>query len=91
MRIRWTVPAADDLENIKRYLSENFPHLAQSTVRRIYESARSLKTFPSRGRNGRRSGTRELVLTPLPYIVAYRIKNETVEILNVWHNAQDRH
>jgi toxin ParE1/3/4 len=91
MRIRWTVPAADDLENIKRYLTENFPHLTQSTVLKIYESARSLKTMPSRGRNGRRSGTRELVLTPLPYIIAYRIKNETVEILNIWHDAQERH
>ncbi len=90
MRIRWTVPAADDLENIKQYLKENFPPLAQSTVSRIYESALSLKTFPSRGRNGRRTGTRELVLAPLPYIIACRIKNEAVEILNIWHDAQDR-
>ncbi len=35
MRIRWTVPAAGDLETIKHYLSEHFPHLAQSTVRKI--------------------------------------------------------
>ncbi len=90
MRIRWTVPAADDLASIKHYLSENFPHLRQSTVAKIYEGIRSLKTFPSRGRNGRRVGTRELVLAPLPYMVAYRIKDERVEILNVWHDSQNR-
>jgi toxin ParE1/3/4 len=91
MRIRWTVPAADDLENIKHYLTKHFPHLAQPTIRRIYEKVRSLRTFPSRGRNGRRTGTRELVLITLPYIVAYRIKDDMVEILNVWHDVQDMH
>lgn len=73
MRIRWTLPAADDLAAIKDYLKENLPHLSQSTVRRIYNGANSLKTSPLRGRNGRRIGTRELVLTPLPYVVAYPI------------------
>jgi plasmid stabilization system protein ParE len=47
-------------------------------------------TMPSRGRIGRREGTRELALTPLPYIVAYRIRRDAVEILNIWHTAQDR-
>jgi hypothetical protein len=26
MRIRWTVPAADDLQNIKNYLQRHYPH-----------------------------------------------------------------
>jgi hypothetical protein len=25
MRIRWTVPAADDLQSIKNYLQQNYP------------------------------------------------------------------
>jgi hypothetical protein len=32
MRIRWTVPAADDLENIKNYLQRHYPHFAEPTV-----------------------------------------------------------
>jgi hypothetical protein len=47
MRIRWTVPAADDLENIKNYLQQYYPHFAEPTVRAIYESARLLKEFPN--------------------------------------------
>jgi plasmid stabilization system protein ParE len=31
MRIRWTLAAAADLEHIKDYLIEHYPHLAQST------------------------------------------------------------
>jgi toxin ParE1/3/4 len=82
MRIRWTVPASDDLESIKNYLQEHHPHFAQPTVRVIYERVRSLKTFPNRGTRGHRSGTRELTLTPLPYIVVYAVKADAVEILH---------
>jgi addiction module RelE/StbE family toxin len=89
MRIRWTVPAADDLQDIKNYLQQNYPHFAEPTVRTIYQRIRSLKTSPDRGRPGHRSGTRELVITPLPYVVVYAVKAEAVEILHIYHGAQD--
>ncbi|HKN76818.1 MAG TPA: type II toxin-antitoxin system RelE/ParE family toxin [Candidatus Acidoferrum sp.] len=90
MRIRWTPTAAADLEHIKDYLSEHNPQFAQSTVLDLYETIRSLKASPHRGRVGREEGTRELVFTRLPYIVAYRIKEQTVEILHIFHGARDR-
>jgi hypothetical protein len=31
MRIRWTVPAANDLAGIKDYLQEHFSHFAEPT------------------------------------------------------------
>lgn len=89
MRIRWTVPAAGDLESIKSYLQQHHPYLAEPTVRTIYQRIRSLKTTPNRGRSGHRIGTRELAVTPLPYVVVYSVKAETVEILHVYHGAQD--
>jgi len=46
--------------------------------------------FPNRGRQGRVEGTRELVLAPLPFIVVYRVKTDAVEIVRVYHGAQDR-
>ena len=48
MHIRWTVPAADDLENIKSYLQQHYPYFAELTVRTIYQRIRSLKTSPNR-------------------------------------------
>ena len=89
MRIRWTIPAADDLENIKNYLQQHYPQFAEPTVRTIYKGIRSLKTSPHRGRPGHRSGTRELALTPLPYVVVYSLQPEAVEILHIYHGAQD--
>jgi plasmid stabilization system protein ParE len=87
MRIRWTVPAAEDLEGIKNYLEQHYPHFAEPTVRTIYHRIRSLKTAPNRGRPGHRSGTRELLPTPLPYRV-YSVKAEAVEILHIHHGAK---
>jgi addiction module RelE/StbE family toxin len=89
MRIRWTVPAADDLASIKSYLQQHYPQFAEPTVRTIYQRIRSLKVAPYRGRPGHRSGTRELPLTPLPYVVVYSVKSEAVEILHIHHGAQD--
>jgi toxin ParE1/3/4 len=90
MRIRWTCAAAEDLEHIKDYLTEHHPQFAKSTVIELYETIRSLKTSPRRGRLGREEGTRELVLPRLPYVVAYRIKEQAVEVLHIFHAAQNR-
>ncbi|MCU1276163.1 MAG: hypothetical protein JWO48_3594 [Bryobacterales bacterium] len=58
-------------------------------MRTIYQRVRSLKTTPNLGRPGHRSGTRELSLRPLPYVVVYAVKAEAVEILHIYHGAQD--
>jgi toxin ParE1/3/4 len=92
MRIRWTPAAAEDLQGIYDYLKEHEPHLARPTVIAIRKSARSLKKFPQRGRKGREESTRELLHRRLPHIIAYRVneKRGDVEILHIWHPAQDR-
>ena len=90
MRIRWTLAAAEDLQNIKNYLTEHYPQLAQSTVLELYETIRSLKASRFRGRVGREKGTRELVFSSLPYIAVYRVKEQTIEILHIYHGAQHR-
>jgi toxin ParE1/3/4 len=89
MRIRWTVPAVADLEGISHYLHKHYPRFAEPTVRTIYQRIRSLRTSPNRGRPGHRGGTRELTITPLPYVVVYSVRAETVEILHIYHGSQD--
>jgi plasmid stabilization system protein ParE len=53
------------------------------------EDLASLESFSNRGRGGRIGGTRELVLAPLPYIVVYRVKTDAVEIVRIYHSAQN--
>jgi toxin ParE1/3/4 len=91
MRIRWTVPAVEDLEGINRYLEREHPEFARATMRTIYRRIQSLKALPNLGRPGHRGGTRELALTPLPYVVVYLVKADALEILHIHHGAQDWH
>jgi toxin ParE1/3/4 len=89
MQVRWTDPAVSDLTHICDYIEE---HGSSATARRvalsIYESLNELVEFPRRGRQGRKSGTRELVFEGLPYLAIYRIRADVVEILRVLHGAQ---
>ena len=66
MQLRWTEEAADDLEHIAGYLLTHTPSRAQDLVRAVYDAPSDLLTFPNRGRQGKKEGTRELVLSPLP-------------------------
>jgi toxin ParE1/3/4 len=88
-RIRWTTAATTDLESIADYLFEKSPLNAAQLVRKIYEAPTNLKNYPNLGRTGKKDGTRELVLSPLPYIVIYKIVDDTVFIVRVLHGAQD--
>jgi len=90
MRLRWTLAAADDLEAIHAYLTQHFPSFAHSTIQEIYQTILSLRSTPFRGSIGREEGTRELVLPRLPYIVIYRVRENDVEILHIYHGAQNR-
>lgn len=88
MELRWAEDAADDLEHITDYLLENAPGRASELVREIYNSPSVLLTFPYRGRPGKKAGTRELVLSPLPYIVVYQIAGDVIHIVRILHGAQ---
>jgi toxin ParE1/3/4 len=90
MRIRWTPAAAADLQNISDYLKEHHPHYRQPTMRKLYETIRSLKNSPHRGRPGREERTREILFPPLPYVAVYRVTEQTIEVLRIYHGAQER-
>ncbi|MHB8653920.1 MAG: type II toxin-antitoxin system RelE/ParE family toxin [Terriglobia bacterium] len=88
MELRWTQEAAEDLEHITDYLFKSTPEHATVLVRDIYVAPSALLTFPYRGRAGRKHGTRELVLLPLPYIVIYKISGDVIHIARILHGAQ---
>ena len=70
------------------------PDHAISTIRhRCIHEKRSkfnelLAKYPSIGRAGRVLGTRELVVGDPPYIIAYRVRDQDLEILRVLHTSR---
>jgi toxin ParE1/3/4 len=88
MQVRWSPEAADDLASIVEHIRKDSTTVARRVAKDIYERAGDLSIFPHRGRKGRVDGTRELPLTPLPFIVVYRVLTQAVEIANIIHGAQ---
>ncbi|HXY77818.1 MAG TPA: type II toxin-antitoxin system RelE/ParE family toxin [Candidatus Acidoferrales bacterium] len=90
MELRWSGPAADDLERICAWIERDNPEAAQRVAKIIYEGCGQLKQFPNLGRaSSRMNGRRELVFPPLPYVAVYQIKKDVVEISRIFHGAQD--
>jgi len=87
--IRWSSDAAEDLEDIVEYIRETRPKTAIQVASRIFEAVEALEIFPSRGRVGKLRGTRELVLSSLPYIIVYLVEQDAVTVLRIRHGAQN--
>jgi plasmid stabilization system protein ParE len=90
MRLCWTTAAAADLQHISDYLKERHLHYRQPTLRKLYDTIRSLRQSPHRGRPGSEPDTREVVFPPPPYVAVYRVKGDAIEVLGIYHGAQDR-
>jgi toxin ParE1/3/4 len=81
MLLRWTQPAVDDLTQICDYTADRFgPAQARRTAVAICESVESLRTFPNKGRLGRKPDTRELRIPKLAFVAVYRLREGAVEI-----------
>ncbi|MFP5228311.1 MAG: type II toxin-antitoxin system RelE/ParE family toxin [Acidobacteriota bacterium] len=77
-----------DLERVSDYLFEQTPLHAERLSLALYRAPEILLRMPLAGRVGRKPGTRELVLTPLPWIVAYVVQDDSIDIVRVLHGAQ---
>jgi addiction module RelE/StbE family toxin len=69
------------------YIQQDNPDVARKVAQMVIDRIEQLATSPGTGRPGEVKGTRELVVSP--YVVVYRYTDEIVEILYIWHRAQD--
>ena len=88
MKVRWTMPAANQLQNIFDYIAIENRTAAYRMVRRIREAILLTARMPYSGRIGRTEGTREIIVSGTSYLVAYRIVENMIHVLAVMHGAQ---
>lgn len=88
MNIHWTENAAENLTSAHRYAAVENERAADDLLLKILDGVRQLEGFPDRGSEGRVRNTRELVIASTPYIVAYRIKRNTIQILAILHGRR---
>lgn len=88
-QILWTLPAVEHLKEIRAHISQDSPAAASRVVKAIREQVKPLAEHPQMGRRGFIDGTRELVISRLPYLVLYQQQDEIVTILAVVHTARN--
>ncbi|MDB4304025.1 type II toxin-antitoxin system RelE/ParE family toxin [Desulfosarcina sp.] len=87
MRVKWTRKALVNLDNAVEYIATDKPTAAANVALKIWNASQRLAGQPGMGRPGRVSGTRELFVPGLPYILPYVEKDGAVFILRVMHTS----
>lgn len=87
MRVKWTKKALFNLDDAINYIASDNPTAATKVAKKIWESSQMLALQPGLGRPGRVAGTRELLISNLPFILPYTRQNDTIYILRVIHTS----
>ena len=89
MIISWTREANLDITGIYSYIAKDSLIMAVRVTQSIVTfTTKQLETFPMSGFVGRVVDTRELIVPKLPYFISYRINEDTIEILRVYHMSR---
>lgn len=89
MPVVLTAAAVQDLAAIREFIGQSNPYAATRVSVQLMALCDRLEYLPERGRPGRQPGTRELTAL-WPYVIVYEVRAGVVEILHIWHGAQDR-
>ena len=89
MTIVWSQTAKDSFYAHLEYLIARTPSGARAVNSAVMQAIRHLESTPFMGRPGRWENTRELVIDKYPYIVAYRLNVDFIEILYIHHTRQE--
>jgi toxin ParE1/3/4 len=87
--IEWSEQAILQLDHAHDYIAlSNSENVAARITLHIATSVQQLEMFPISGRPGRVTGTRELVISNTPFIVAYAVQKDRIVVVAVYHGAQ---
>ena len=87
--IEWTRPARDDLARLDEQLSDLDPDLADRVGRAVIASGAFLTEHPRAGPDFGRHFLRKWRVRGTRYILIYRIRGDTVQILRLVHDRSD--
>ena len=88
-RLRWSSQAGRDITEAHDFIAQDDPDAALRMIETVGSATEYLRTFPSMGRTGRLTTTRELVIPHLPYLIIYRSTPADIEILRVLHTSRE--
>ena len=88
MKIVWSRRAIRHLVALREYISRDSSSYAESVSGRILGSVELLAAQPSIRRSGRILRTRELVIPNTPFVIPYRVRDNRLELIAVFHGRR---
>lgn len=89
-QVKWRRRALADLRRIDKWLSEIEGANPGKVRARIGAAVASLSRLGDIGRPSKVEGWRELSVRKAPYVIGYRVGDKVIEILAVYHTAENR-
>jgi toxin ParE1/3/4 len=90
MKVVWLPRAVADLQHARAHIAKHNPHAAHAVAQRIRKTVAHLTAHPQLGRLVDVGEIRQMSVPGLPYLIPYRVKDNRIEILRVFHTAQEQ-
>jgi toxin ParE1/3/4 len=90
MKLRLLPRAVNDIAGQYDFIAKDNPAAALRVVERIEKSLRLIESNPLIGHPTPGRPVREWSVPGLPYVIPYRIRGETAEVLRVFHTRRRR-
>lgn len=89
LKLRFTISAQRDLNDIFDYLEPLNPLAANAAINTIEHSVNLLAEYPMSARKTDMKDVRVKPLTKYPFLIFYHAGNTELTILRVWHSSRE--
>lgn len=89
MRVKITAPAASDLREIEKYISQDNVAAAEKVINKLEEGCLLLGDSPGIGRRRDYLKPKLRTINEGNYLIYYRVKRNTIEVLRILHSSRD--
>lgn len=88
MEVVWLPTALKNLQEIKNYIEAESPQSAKMVADQIKKTVSFLQENPHIGKPSLVDGFREMQVSKLPFVLPYKVINNTIIIVRVFHTKQ---
>ena len=88
MEVVWLPTALKNLQEIKNYIEAESPQSAKIVADQTKKTVSFLQENPHIGKPSLVDGFREMQVSKLPFVIPYKVINNTIIIVRVFHTKQ---
>ena len=88
MEVVWLPTALKNLQEIKKYIESESPRSAKMVATQIKKTISFIQENPHIGKPTLVGGFREIQVSKLPFVIPYKVIDNTIIIVRVFHTKQ---